>query len=135
MLAQILPGLVAGLRFPKTIRWNETNVAFPRPLRWLAALLGSDVVPFAYAGLHNDFLKDHAVLVACPKLDDFEAHQLKLTEILRQSRVKSLTVLHMEVPCCSGLVHMAKQAMVLSGKDISLEDATIGIQGELKNQS
>jgi glycyl-tRNA synthetase len=51
VLAQILPELIAGLRFPKTIRWNETNVNFPRPLRWLVALLGSDVVPFAYAGV------------------------------------------------------------------------------------
>ena len=98
-------------------------------------LLVADCVPFAYAGLHNDFLKDHAVLVACPKLDDFQAHQLKLTEILRQSPVNNINVLHMEVPCCSGLVHMAKQAIVLSGKDIPLEDVTIGIRGELKNQS
>jgi len=97
-------------------------------------LLVADCVPFAYAGLHDDFLKDHAVLVACPKLDDFQAHQVKLTEILRQSQVNSIIVLHMEVPCCSGLVHMAKQAIYLSGKDIPLEDVTIGIRGELKNQ-
>ncbi len=51
VLAQALPTLLAGLRFPKTIRWNATNVTFPRPLRWLVALLGTDVIPFAYANV------------------------------------------------------------------------------------
>jgi len=51
VLAEELPKLLAGLRFPKTMRWNETNVTFPRPLRWLVALLGDQVVPFAYAGV------------------------------------------------------------------------------------
>ncbi len=51
VLAESLPDLLAGLRFPKTMRWNETNVYFPRPLRWLVALLEDQVVPFAYAGL------------------------------------------------------------------------------------
>lgn len=50
VLAEELPGLIAGLRFPRTMRWNETNVAFPRPLRWLVGLLGDQVVPFDYAG-------------------------------------------------------------------------------------
>ena len=96
-------------------------------------VLAADCVPFAYAGFHHDFLKGHALLVACPKLDDFQAHQKKLTEILRQSSVNSLTVVHMEVPCCSGLVHMAKQAIQLSGKDIPFKEVTIGIRGELKS--
>jgi NAD-dependent dihydropyrimidine dehydrogenase PreA subunit len=96
-------------------------------------LLVADCVPFAYAGLHRDFIKDHAVLVACPKLDNFEAHLTKLTEILRQSMIKSLTVLHMEVPCCSGLVSMAKLALQASGREIPLKEITIGIRGEIKS--
>ena len=95
-------------------------------------MLAADCVPFAYAGFHQDFLGDNALLVACPKLDDFQAHQNKLTEILRHSRIKSLTVVHMEVPCCSGLVHMAKQAILASGKDIPLREVTIGIKGDRK---
>ncbi len=95
-------------------------------------VLAADCVPFAYAGFHHDFLGDHALLIACPKLDDFQAHLSKLTEILRRSEVKSLTVVHMEVPCCSGLVHMAKQAIRLSGRDIPLKEVTIGIKGEKK---
>jgi len=96
-------------------------------------VLAADCVPFAYTGFHADFLRNHSLLVACPKLDDFQAHQNKLTEILRHSQVKSLTVVHMEVPCCSGLVHMAKQAIRLSGKDIPLEEVTVGIKGALKS--
>ncbi len=98
-------------------------------------VLAADCVPFAYAGFHHDFLKGHALLVACPKLDDFQAHLSKLTDILRRSDVKSLTVVHMEVPCCSGLTHMAKQAIRLSGKDIPLKDVTIGIKGDRKAQT
>jgi ferredoxin len=93
-------------------------------------LLTADCVPFACAGFHQDFLSDHALLVACPKLDDFQAHVSKLTEILRTADIKSITVVHMEVPCCSGLVHMAKLALQQSGKDIPLEEVTIGMQGE-----
>jgi len=96
-------------------------------------VLAADCVPFAYAGFHQDFLPGHALLVACPKLDDFQAHLKKLTEVLRHSSVKSLTVVHMEVPCCSGLSHMAQQAIRLSGKALPFKEVTIGIRGELKS--
>ncbi|MGD1119675.1 MAG: 4Fe-4S binding protein [Dehalococcoidales bacterium] len=96
-------------------------------------VLAADCVPFTYAGFHRDFLGENtALLVACPKLDDFPAHQAKLTEILKQSGLKSLTVLHMEVPCCSGLVQMAKQAMLSSGNIVPFQDITISIRGERK---
>lgn len=95
-------------------------------------VLTADCVPFAYAGFHEDFIEGHALLVACPKLDDFQAHQAKLTEILRQSVVKSITVVRMEVPCCSGLTHMARQAILSSGRDIPLKEVVIGIQGDIK---
>jgi ferredoxin len=95
-------------------------------------LLTAQCVPLAYAGFHEDFLKGHRVLIACPKLDDLQAHLEKLTDILSQSDVKSLTVVHMEVPCCSGLVYMAKEALRLSGKDIPFDEVTIGIRGDRK---
>ena len=98
-------------------------------------VLAADCVPFAYAGFHQDLLRGHALLVACPKLDDFQAHQTKLTDILRSSQVNSLSVVHMEVPCCSGLVHMAKQAIRLSGKDIPFEEVTVSTTGELKSSN
>jgi ferredoxin len=94
-------------------------------------VVAADCVPFVYPGFHQDFLKDHALVVACPKLDDFQAHLARLTEVLKQSSIKSLKVVHMEVPCCSGLVHMVKQALLQSGKDIPVEEVTIGIKGEI----
>jgi Pyruvate/2-oxoacid:ferredoxin oxidoreductase delta subunit len=96
-------------------------------------VLAADCTPFAYPGFHRDFLGDKALLVACPKLDDFQAHQDKLTEILRQSGIKSLTVVRMEVPCCSGLVHMAKQAMLASAVNLPLKEVVIGIRGDRKS--
>ena len=95
-------------------------------------VLAADCVPFAYPGFHRDFLRDHALLVACPKLDDFQAHLAKLTESLRRSKVASITVVRMEVPCCSGLTHMAEEAIRLSGKKIPLGEVIVGIRGDRK---
>lgn len=103
-------------------------------LRNADLVLAADCVPFAYADFHQQFLKDHAVVVGCPKLDDFQAHLRKMTDILRQSSIRSLTVLHMEVPCCFGLVQLAKQALRLSGKDIPFRAVTIGVKGEMKSE-
>ena len=94
-------------------------------------VLAADCVPFACAGFHQEFLGEgRALLVACPKLDDFPAHQARLNAILEQAGIKSLTVVHMEVPCCSGLVHMARQAIIASGNNIPFKDVTISTRGE-----
>jgi Pyruvate/2-oxoacid:ferredoxin oxidoreductase delta subunit len=103
-------------------------------LRGADLVLAADCVPFTMAGFHREFLGDNsALLVACPKLDDFQAHQEKLNAILKQSGIKSITVVHMEVPCCSGLVHMAKQAILASGNVVPFNDVTISIRGERKD--
>lgn len=94
-------------------------------------VLAADCVPFACASFHQEFLRNHSLLVACPKLDDFQTHLKKLTEILRHSDVKSLTIVHMEVPCCSALAYMLRQALQLSGKDIPMREVTIGIKGDV----
>jgi len=94
-------------------------------------VLAADCVPFACAGFHREFLEDHALLVACPKLDDYQAHLRKLADILRRSNVRSLKVVHMEVPCCSGLVQMARQAVKASGREVPIEEVTIGIRGDI----
>ncbi|HAD04794.1 MAG: hypothetical protein A2005_03830 [Desulfuromonadales bacterium GWC2_61_20] len=95
-------------------------------------LLTADCVPFAYADFHKDYLQGKALLVGCPKLDDGQAYLQKLTAMLQQNDIKSLTVLHMEVPCCSGLVIIARQALAASGKAIPLTTVRVGIQGEIK---
>lgn len=94
-------------------------------------LLVGDCVPFSYADFHRDFIKDHAVVVACPKLDDAQAHLDKLTAVLRASDVKSLTVVHMEVPCCSGLLRIARLAIQGSGKNMPLKEVTVSARGDI----
>ena len=78
-------------------------------------LLVADCVPFALGDFHNRFLKDHSIVIGCPKLDDSQFYIEKLTEIIRINKLSSLTVIHMEVPCCSGLTHIAKEAIAGSG--------------------
>lgn len=94
-------------------------------------LLVADCVPFAMGDFHSKFLKDHSVAVGCPKLDDSRFYVEKLAEILKVSKLKSLTVVHMEVPCCSGMTEIARQGIALSGVDMSFEDVTIGLQGNV----
>jgi Fe-S-cluster-containing hydrogenase component 2 len=96
-------------------------------------LLTAHCVPVAYPNLHRDFLGNHSILIACPKLDDAEAHLNKLTEILQKSDIKSLTVLRMEVPCCSGLTRIARLALAECGKEIPFKEMIIGTQGEIKS--
>lgn len=122
---------------PSTLAHWPLQLALVQPaapfLQGADVLLAGDCVPFVYGSFHRDFLKGHALLVACPKLDDFAAHQEKLTDILRKSDIKSLTVLHMEVPCCSGLTYMARQAINQSGKDTPLTEITITTRGDVKS--
>jgi Pyruvate/2-oxoacid:ferredoxin oxidoreductase delta subunit len=94
-------------------------------------LLVADCVPFALADFHSRFLRGRPVTIGCPKLDDAGYYIEKLTEILQHSSINSLTVVHMEVPCCSGLTYIASRAIESSGKDIPMSDVTITIQGEV----
>lgn len=96
-------------------------------------LITADCVPVAYADYHKDFLAGRAVVMGCPKQPDAgRAYLEKLTEIFRVSTIRSVTVLQMEVPCCSGIVVAAKQALAASCKDIPLKVVTVGIRGEIK---
>ncbi len=94
-------------------------------------VLAADCVPFADANFHQDFLKGKALVIGCPKLDHLDAYLEKVTEIVKTANPKSITVVHMEVPCCSGLVQIAKEAIKKSGKNIPLESVTISIKGEI----
>ncbi|MEN6384856.1 MAG: 4Fe-4S binding protein [Phycisphaerales bacterium] len=95
-------------------------------------LLTADCVPFAMGDFHSKLLKDHKVVIACPKLDDIEPYIEKITDIIKNGNIKSLTVVHMEVPCCFGLTRIVQQAIANSGKDFKFEDITIGLNGQRK---
>jgi len=94
-------------------------------------LLVADCVPFAMGDFHNRFLKDHSVTVGCPKLDDAEFYIEKLAAILQANKLNSLTVIHMEVACCFGLTRIAREAIVRSGIEMSFEDVTIDLRGNV----
>ena len=94
-------------------------------------LLAADCVPFAMRDFHNEFLKDHSIVVGCPKLDNVEFYIEKLAAILQANKLNSLTVIHMEVPCCSGLTRIAQEAIAHSGVDVVLDDVTVGIDGKI----
>jgi len=93
-------------------------------------LIAADCVPFAYADFHLDLLKDKILLVGCPKLDDTGLYQEKITQILKNNSIKSVTCAHMEVPCCFGLVNIIKSAISASVKNIPFKEITISIKGE-----
>ena len=79
-------------------------------LRGARLLICADCVPIAYADFHAKLLRDHSVVIACPKLDDTSGYVEKLTAMIRENDLKEITVAYMEVPCCMGIVHMVLQA-------------------------
>ena len=95
-------------------------------------LIAADCVPFSYANFHQDFLPNKVLIIGCPKLDDADAYTRKLGEIFKNSDIKSITIAHMEVPCCFGLSHIVERALEYSGKEIPIIDETITISGEKK---
>jgi ferredoxin len=93
-------------------------------------LVVADCVPFAVCDFHSKFLRGRIAVVGCPKFDDVSDYLEKLTEIFKQASIKSLTVVRMEVPCCSGLVRIVQSAMAASGKEIPFKAITLSIRGE-----
>ena len=93
-------------------------------------LIAADCTAYAYANFHQKFIRNHIVLVGCPKLDDVD-YSDKLTEILRQNDIRSVTVVRMEVPCCGGLERAAKAALQQSGKFIPWNVVTISTDGRI----
>ncbi len=97
-------------------------------------LLAADCTGFTSTAFHAEFLAGKVLLIACPKLDDAQFYLDKLTNIFRQNNILSVTCLHMEVPCCYGLVQIARQALKASGKNIPFKEITLGIDGNIKEE-
>ncbi len=95
-------------------------------------LIAADCVPPAFPGFHDSLLRGRKLIIACPKLDDTSGYLEKLTGILRNNDIRSLTVAIMEVPCCTGMARLAEAALKASGKSIPLRIITIGVDGRLK---
>ena len=93
-------------------------------------LIAADCTAYAYAAFHEKFIKGHITLVGCPKLDSVDYSE-KLTEIIRENDIKSVTIVRMEVPCCGGLEFAAKTALQQSGKFIPWQVVTISTDGRI----
>ena len=93
-------------------------------------LVAADCAAYAYASMHRDFMRGKITLIGCPKLDGVDYSE-KLTEIIRQNDIQSVTVVRMEVPCCGGLELAVKKALQASGKFIPWQVVTLSVDGRV----
>lgn len=114
-------------QWPVQIKLVPVNAPYFSGARLLVA---ADCTAYAYANFHEDFIKNHITLIGCPKLDD-EDYAEKLTKIIKENDIKSVTVVRMEVPCCGGIEAAVKTALAASGKTIPWQVATIATGGEI----
>lgn len=94
-------------------------------------LIAADCTAYAYARMHQEFMKDHVTLIGCPKLDGVDYSE-KLTEILKRNEIREISLLRMEVPCCGGLEYAAATALKNSGKNIQMQVTVITTDGKIK---
>lgn len=93
-------------------------------------LIAADCTAYAYGDFHSRFMRDRITLIGCPKLDEGDYAE-KLTEIIANNDVKSVTIVRMEVPCCGGLENAVKRALQASGKEIPWQVVIIGVDGTM----
>lgn len=95
-------------------------------------LIAADCTAFAYPNFHQKFLKNKVLIMLCPKLDsDLNVYVDKLANIFETQEINSITIVHMEVPCCGGVEMIIKEALSQSGKNIIMKDYTVSLTGEL----
>ena len=93
-------------------------------------LIAADCSAYAYARMHEDFMRGKITLIGCPKLDSVDYSE-KLTQIIQNNNIQSVTIVRMDVPCCGGLESAAKKALQASGKFIPWQVITISIDGKI----
>ncbi|MEI7727709.1 MAG: 4Fe-4S binding protein [Bacteroidota bacterium] len=98
-------------------------------------VLAADCAAFAMGNFHARFLKGKSVAIACPKLDsNKESYIQKLTSMIADTKINSLTVVMMEVPCCGGLLHIAQTARANAGRNVPIKQAIVSVQGEVMEE-
>lgn len=124
----------APVRFPSQLRtWPVQIKLAPINAPYFNGadlLIAADCTAYAYGSFHEDFIKGCVTLIGCPKLDSIDYTE-KLTEIIRQNDIHSITVTRMEVPCCGGIEMAVRRALEASGKSIPLSVVTISIDGRI----
>ncbi|HIJ60918.1 MAG TPA: 4Fe-4S binding protein [Nitrospirae bacterium] len=124
-----LPSLLS--HWPVQIKLVPINAPF---LQNASLLIAADCTPIAYRNFHSDFLKGRVVMIGCPKFDDINEYYEKFKELFKDININDVTVLSMEVPCCSKLSMMIKKAIQDSGKEISLKDVVVSVRGQILTQ-
>ena len=114
-------------QWPVQIKLAPVNAPYFNGAKLLVA---ADCTAYAYGNFHNEFIRDHVTLIGCPKLDSVDYSE-KLTAILANNDIRSVTVVRMEVPCCGGIEHAVKTALQESGKFISWQVVTISTDGRI----
>lgn len=114
--------------WPVQIRLVPANAPF---LKGAHLLVAADCTAVACPNFHRDFLPGKVVMLGCPKFDNTQEYIKKFTDIFQQAGIRSITVLDMEVPCCSALPAIVRKAMELADKQVPMEEVTIGVQGDV----
>ena len=113
--------------FPIQIKLAPINAPFFNNANLLIA---ADCTAYAYGNFHQEFIRNHVTLIGCPKLDEVDYAE-KLTQIIANNGIKSVTVTRMQVPCCGGLENAVKRALMASGKFIPWRIVTISHDGRI----
>lgn len=114
-------------QWPVQIKLVPTNAPYFEGANLLVA---ADCTAYAYANFHNEFIRNRITLIGCPKLDEGDYAE-KLTHIIKNNDIKSVTIVRMEVPCCSGIENAAKRALMASGKFIPWRVVTVSTDGKI----
>lgn len=117
-------------QWPVQLRLINPNAGY---LENANLLFAADCTAYAYGDFHKDFIKNHITIIACPKLDDNEYNVEKITEILKNNNINSITIARMEVPCCNGMTMAVKKAMMNSGNLVPFKEVIIGTDGQIIN--
>jgi NAD-dependent dihydropyrimidine dehydrogenase PreA subunit len=125
------PGGSALGHWPVKLRLVTAKAPF---LQGANLLVAADCAPFAAGDFHSRYLAGRAVVCGCPKFDEVSEHVAKLTDILRENDIQEITIVNMEVPCCSGLVQMVRQALEAAHKSLPVTICTLGSAGQVIQQ-
>jgi hypothetical protein len=98
-------------------------------------LLAADCVAFSLGDFHKDHLAGRSLAIACPKLDERQAiYRQKITALVDEAQINTLTVMTMQVPCCAGLLHLARNAVEQANRKIPIKSKVLGIRGEILHE-
>ncbi len=120
-------GASALSHWPVQIRLVPPSAPF---LKNADLLVAADCTPVAYPDFHKDFLEGRAIMMGCPKFDDVEGYVNKFQEVFETADIKSITMVIMEVPCCSQMRGIIAEALKRSGKDIPVSEKVVSVRGQ-----